>query len=35
VMRTLDEAAAAKLRESAEHYVDNARRFESGLRKIG
>lgn len=34
VVRTLDEAAAAKLRQSAEHYVDNARRFASGLKKI-
>lgn len=34
VVRTLDEAAAIKLRESAEHYVDNARRFEKGLKKI-
>ena len=35
VVRTLDEAAAAKLAQSAEHYVDNARRFAGGLRKIG
>ncbi|HYF43381.1 MAG TPA: gamma carbonic anhydrase family protein [Ramlibacter sp.] len=35
VVRTLDEAAAAKLRQSAEHYVENARRFERGLKKIG
>lgn len=35
VVRTLDDAAAAKLRESAEHYVDNARRFAAGLKKIG
>jgi len=34
VVRTLDEAAVAKLRESAQHYVDNARRFASGLKKI-
>ena len=34
VVRTLDEAAAAKLRQSAEHYVDNARRFAKGLKKI-
>ena len=34
VVRTLDEAAAAKLRQSAEHYVDNARRFASGLKRI-
>lgn len=35
VVRTLDEAAAERLRESAEHYVDNARRFARGLKKIG
>ena len=35
VVRQLDEAAAAKLRQSAQHYVDNARRFASGLKKIG
>ena len=35
VIRTRDEAAVAQLRESAEHYVDNARRFGKGLRKIG
>ena len=34
VVRTLDDAAAAKLRQSAEHYVDNARRFAKGLKKI-
>jgi carbonic anhydrase/acetyltransferase-like protein (isoleucine patch superfamily) len=34
VVRTLDDAAAAKLRQSAEHYVDNARRYAKGLRKI-
>ena len=34
VVRTLDDAAAAKLRQSAEHYVDNARRFATGLKKI-
>ncbi|MDQ7955423.1 MAG: gamma carbonic anhydrase family protein [Rhodocyclaceae bacterium] len=34
VVRTLDDAAAARLRQSAEHYVDNARRFASGLKKI-
>ncbi|MCU4121518.1 gamma carbonic anhydrase family protein [Variovorax sp. N23] len=34
VVRTLDEAAAAKLRASAEHYVDNGRRFAKGLKKI-
>jgi carbonic anhydrase/acetyltransferase-like protein (isoleucine patch superfamily) len=34
VVRTLDDAAAARLRQSAEHYVDNARRFAKGLKKI-
>ncbi|MEO5736654.1 MAG: gamma carbonic anhydrase family protein [Variovorax sp.] len=34
VVRTLDDAVAAKLRQSAEHYVDNGRRFAKGLRKI-
>jgi carbonic anhydrase/acetyltransferase-like protein (isoleucine patch superfamily) len=34
VVRTLDDAAAAKLRHSAEHYVENARRFAKGLKKI-
>ncbi|RYF80946.1 MAG: gamma carbonic anhydrase family protein [Comamonadaceae bacterium] len=34
VVRTLDDAAAAKLRQSAEHYVDNARRFATGLKRI-
>ncbi|HEY9239418.1 MAG TPA: gamma carbonic anhydrase family protein [Burkholderiaceae bacterium] len=34
VVRTLDEAAVAKLRASAEHYVDNGRRFAKGLKKI-
>lgn len=33
-IRTLDEAAAAKLRLSAEHYAANARRFEAGLKRI-
>ena len=35
VVRTLDDAAAEKLRQSAEHYVENAHRFARGLRKIG
>ncbi|WP_076997273.1 gamma carbonic anhydrase family protein [Variovorax sp. KK3] len=35
VVRTLDEAAAARLRQSAEHYVENGRRFAKGLKKIG
>jgi carbonic anhydrase/acetyltransferase-like protein (isoleucine patch superfamily) len=34
LVRTLDDAAAAKLRASAEHYVDNGRRFAKGLKKI-
>jgi len=34
VVRTLDEAAAAKLKASAEHYVANARRYAQGLRRI-
>ena len=34
VVRTLDEAAVAKLLESAQHYVANAARFAKGLRKI-
>ena len=35
VVRTLDEATAAKLAQSAEHYVANNRRFARGLKKIG
>ena len=35
VTRTLDEAAAAKLAQSAEGYVANARRYAAGLKKIG
>jgi carbonic anhydrase/acetyltransferase-like protein (isoleucine patch superfamily) len=34
VVRTLDDAAAARLRANAEHYVNNARRFAKGLKKI-
>ncbi|VTU31306.1 gamma carbonic anhydrase family protein [Variovorax sp. PBL-E5] len=34
VVRTLDDAAATKLRQSAEHYVENAHRFAKGLKKI-
>lgn len=34
VVRTLDDAAVDKLRASAEHYVDNGRRFAKGLKKI-
>ncbi|MAZ15468.1 MAG: gamma carbonic anhydrase family protein [Ahrensia sp.] len=32
-VRTLDDAAVASLRDSAEHYVENARRFASGLKR--
>ena len=35
VVRTLDDAAAARLTRAAEHYVKNGRRFANGLRKIG
>ena len=34
VVRTLDDAAAAKLRHGSEHYVENGRRFAKGLKKI-
>ena len=34
VVRTLDEAAIEKLRASARHYVDNARRFAAGLKRL-
>ncbi len=34
VVRTLDDAAAAKLKVSAEHYVHNAQRFAQGLKRI-
>ncbi|MCR4266467.1 gamma carbonic anhydrase family protein [Nitratireductor sp. ZSWI3] len=34
VVRTLDEAAEAGLRLSAEHYVENARRFITGLKPV-
>mgnify|MGYP001107693196 CR=1 FL=1 len=34
VVRTLDDEAAAKLRQGAENYVANARRFAKGLKKI-
>jgi carbonic anhydrase/acetyltransferase-like protein (isoleucine patch superfamily) len=34
VVRTLDDAAAAKLRHGADHYVENGRRFAKGLKKI-
>lgn len=32
VARTLDDTAAEKLRRSADHYVENARRFATGLK---
>lgn len=32
-IRTLDEAAVARLRASAAHYVANARRFKAGLKR--
>ena len=35
VVRTLDDAAAERLRKNADHYVKNARRFAKGLKKIG
>jgi carbonic anhydrase/acetyltransferase-like protein (isoleucine patch superfamily) len=31
VIRTLDDSAARKLEQSAEHYVENAKRFSEGL----
>ena len=34
VVRTLDDAAVLKLRQSADNYVANSRRFATGLRKI-
>ena len=34
LVRELDEAAAAGLRLSAEHYVANGRRFSAGLKRI-
>jgi len=34
VVRTLDDAAAARLRQSAEHYVANGQRFAKGLKRI-
>lgn len=35
VARTLDDAAVERLRMSAAHYVDNARRFAKGLKRVG
>jgi carbonic anhydrase/acetyltransferase-like protein (isoleucine patch superfamily) len=34
-LRQLDAAAIEAIRESAAHYVENWRRFASGLRRIG
>ncbi|MBO0904611.1 gamma carbonic anhydrase family protein [Jiella sonneratiae] len=34
VVRTLDAAAAEKLKESARHYRDNGRRYAAGLKRI-
>ncbi len=34
VLRTLDDAAVERLRHGASHYVDNARRFATGLKRI-
>jgi carbonic anhydrase/acetyltransferase-like protein (isoleucine patch superfamily) len=35
VVRMLDEAAMEGLRRSAQHYVENARRFKAGLATVG
>jgi carbonic anhydrase/acetyltransferase-like protein (isoleucine patch superfamily) len=34
VVRSLDEAAAAALKKSADHYVRNWQRFAKGLKRI-
>ena len=34
VIRTLDDAAVERLKKSAEHYVENGRRFLSGLKLV-
>ncbi|MEP9398306.1 gamma carbonic anhydrase family protein [Mesorhizobium sp. KR2-14] len=34
VVRMLDDQAVERLRESATHYVENARRFKAGLQKL-
>ena len=34
VVKTLDEAAAGMLKLSASHYVENAKRFSTGLKRI-
>jgi carbonic anhydrase/acetyltransferase-like protein (isoleucine patch superfamily) len=33
-IRTLDDAAVERLRKSAEHYVENGRRFRAGLKPV-
>ena len=33
-IRTLDDAAVERLREAAEHYVENGRRFRAGLKAV-
>ncbi|MEJ1993426.1 MAG: gamma carbonic anhydrase family protein, partial [Maritimibacter sp.] len=35
VVRELDEAAQAKLIDSAKHYAENAARFRNGLSEVG
>lgn len=35
VVRTLDEEAARRIAEGSVHYLENARRFARGLKKIG
>jgi len=35
VVRTLDDAAVRKLADNAVHYVENSRRFDKGLKKVG
>jgi carbonic anhydrase/acetyltransferase-like protein (isoleucine patch superfamily) len=34
VVRTLDAATVEKINAIAQHYVDNARRYANGLKKI-
>jgi carbonic anhydrase/acetyltransferase-like protein (isoleucine patch superfamily) len=34
IVRTLDEAAIARLRATALHYQDNARRYAAGLKAL-
>lgn len=34
VVRELDDAAVARLRGSAAHYVANGKRFKAGLKKV-